>query len=127
MNIEALHKWYESRHNKLLREFDVKCRPIVVSLVMSLRPRFVIEEIVCSMGTWSAIGQPFTIDYGDGVAESDNLDELFRWSRNRLIWDPVGVTDKDRRTLQKLHGLMDFWVETTGGENVMLPKLEVSK
>lgn len=116
---EITEAWDEQQR-LLVEKFDPQVRERLVSLNGVLR-RFKFENLICGMGTWTVNGPNFIADYGDGEEDDLEIECLFEWAYSDKVYDPKDLTKEEEAALKEFCDLCEWWVETTGGDDISFP------
>lgn len=114
--LETIQKVYEDQLEIINRNTDERCRFRIQTLNKRLR-RFGFESLICGMGSYSVQGPDVIFDDGHEQYPRSAQDVIY-WAENQEGDAPKDLTDTEREALEEFAELCDWWVETTGGNDV---------
>jgi hypothetical protein len=120
MNFNQILERATVLQNKVDDELNKLCESRVRSLVNKLA-NFTFTRIIMGMGYYTFEGEKFTAIYEDGSTADMPLSGLIDYS-DRCFWKPETITTIEFVALQELNDLCNWWVQATGGKDVVFLK-----
>ncbi len=122
MNFEQIEDHWETQ--KLLLQFEVdKLAAERVRVLVKRMSPFRITKILFGNGTFTFDGPNFAVVYDDESRGELPIVELLYYGQYRnFVWTPADMTPRIDEALNELVRLCDWWVDTTGGEDVSFPE-----
>lgn len=118
MNKDQIERVWEDKNLALQREIDLLCIDRVKSLVHQMKP-FRITQLLCGNGTCTIRGDDFEVEFEDESRGNMPIVELWYYGMYRdYCWTPVDMNPRTLEVLYELVDLCNWWVDTTGGEDV---------